>query len=50
MLGEQISNKGPIHIYCSVKFNPHDSHGKGQLGFTTEQSLTSKHKINRVDL
>ena len=36
MLGKEISTKGAIQIYCSVEFNPIDSHGKGELEFTIE--------------
>jgi len=39
MLREDISTKGPSHIYCSEQFNLLDSHAKGQLEFTNEESL-----------
>jgi len=39
MIGEEISSEGPIHIYFSKQFSPLDSHGKGQLVLTIEQSL-----------
>ena len=39
MLGEEISTKGPINLYCSEQFNPFVSHGKLQLEVTIEKSL-----------
>ena len=36
MLGVKISTKGPIHIHCSVQFNPYATHEKDQPGITFE--------------
>jgi len=37
MLGEQISTDWPIHVYCSVQFLPHASHGNDQPEIAIER-------------